>query len=108
MGRKNGLSIQWIVGYDIGMEPEYPEDTTGLPHGGLQPIPVPPEVVEEAIRTFDEKEVMEAIQEIRRGAGRKFEEFINELEGYAKSIPTRRPLESQPHLTTGRIQISAI
>ena len=43
-------------------------------------MPVPPEVIAEALRTFDEKEVVDAIQEIRAGRGLKLEDFLPELE----------------------------
>jgi hypothetical protein len=46
----------------------------------FRPIPVPPEVIEEANRTFDEQEILEGIREIRRTGGRKFEEIIQILE----------------------------
>jgi hypothetical protein len=50
----------------------------------LKPIPVPPEMIAEANRTFDEKEVMDAIQEVREGGGFKLHEFLPELEKLAR------------------------
>ncbi|WP_439620525.1 hypothetical protein [Gemmata sp.] len=52
-----------------------------------QPIPVPAEVVESALRDFDEAEVVAAIREIRAGGGRKLEEFIGDLERAARVMP---------------------
>jgi hypothetical protein len=46
----------------------------------LKPIPVPPETIEEAKRSFNERETLEAIPQIRRTGGRKFEDVIVELE----------------------------
>jgi hypothetical protein len=46
----------------------------------LKPIPVPPEIIELAKRTFNAEETIEAIREIRRTGGLKFEEIIDELE----------------------------
>lgn len=52
----------------------------------LKPVPVPPEVVAEANRTFNEKEVLEAIEEIRAGGGFKLQEFLPELEVLAHEV----------------------
>jgi hypothetical protein len=46
----------------------------------LKPIPVPPEVLDEANRTFNEEEIAEAIREIRRSGGLKFEDVIHKLD----------------------------
>lgn len=45
-----------------------------------QPVPVPPEMVELANRTFNEVEILEAVRELQVGGGRTFEEAIAELE----------------------------
>jgi hypothetical protein len=58
----------------------------------LKPIPVPPEIIEEAKRTFNEQETLEAIREIRRTGGRKFEDVIGELDA--------RPSEPNEAVTT--------
>jgi hypothetical protein len=49
----------------------------------LKPVPVPPELVAEANRTFNEKEVMEEVHEVRSGRGFKLEDFLPELEKLA-------------------------
>ena len=49
----------------------------------LKTVPVPPEVISEANRTFDEKEVVEAIDENRAGGGLKLNDFLPELEKLA-------------------------
>jgi len=72
---------------------EHEAETSTGPHSlpeELRPVPVPPEVVAEAIRTFDEKEVLEAIHEIHQGRGRKLEEFLEELEKAAMGQDTVR------------------
>lgn len=53
----------------------------------FRPIPVPPEVLDEANRTFNEEEIAEAIREIRRSGGLKFEDVIHKLDA----------LPSEPH-----------
>ena len=52
----------------------------GDPHGAPKPVPVPPDVIDEANRTFDANEVLAAIQEIRGGGGLKFEDSLTKLE----------------------------
>lgn len=59
--------------------PNDPSDI-GAPPGAPKPIPVPPEVIAEAIRTFDAKEVAEALREVREGGGLRLEDFLPELE----------------------------
>ena len=56
-----------------------PFDVDDVP-AAPNPVTVPPEVMAEANRTFDEQEVMDAIREIRDGGGFKLEEFMPELE----------------------------
>jgi hypothetical protein len=46
----------------------------------LEPVPVPAEVFDSAVRTFDENEVVKAVQEIRAGKGSKLEDFLPDLE----------------------------
>jgi len=41
---------------------------------------VPPEMIEEAIRTFDEEEWRTALREVEETGGVKFEDFIGEIE----------------------------
>lgn len=76
-----------------GEKPVRKEDPSdvGAPPGAPKPMPVPPEVIAEALRTFDEKEVVDAIQEIRAGRGLKLEDFLPELE---KLVPP--PGDSSP------------
>jgi hypothetical protein len=52
----------------------------GAPVGAPSPMPVPPEVIEEELRTFNESEILEAIEEIRSGRGLTFEEFMEKLD----------------------------
>ena len=59
--------------------PEDPSDI-GAPPGAPKPIPVTPEMIAEAIRTFDAKEAAEALREVRENGGFKLEDFLPELE----------------------------
>jgi hypothetical protein len=59
-----------------------PARSSSLP-GSPLPVTVPAEVLADAIHTFEEKEVAEAIREIRAGGGRKLDEFLPELEQIA-------------------------
>ena len=43
-------------------------------------VDVPPEVIAEAHRTFDEKEIADAIREIREGRGLRLDDFLPDLE----------------------------
>jgi hypothetical protein len=45
---------------------------------------VPPEMVEEALRTFDEKEWQANVREIEKTGGLQFEDFISEIEEIVK------------------------
>jgi hypothetical protein len=63
---------------------EDPSDA-GAPPGAPKPIAVPPEVFAEALRTFDEGEIIEGMNEIRAGRGVKLEQFLSELE---KLVPS--------------------
>ena len=64
----------------------------GAPPGAPSPIEVPPEVIAEAQRTFNEAEILEAIQEIRAGRGVTFEEVMEELNSLCyDSKDTTRP-----------------
>jgi hypothetical protein len=49
----------------------------------LKPFPIPPEIIEEAKRTFNEKELLEEIQEVRSSGGLKLEDFLPGLEKLA-------------------------
>ena len=51
----------------------------GAPPGAPSPIEVPPEVIAEAQRTFNEAEIVEAIREIRAGRGVTFEDIMEKL-----------------------------
>src|SRR5438128_2200613 len=55
----------------------------GAPQDAPKPVAVPPEVIAEANRTFDENEIVETIREIRAGGGSKLEDFLPELEKFA-------------------------
>lgn len=43
-------------------------------------VPVPPEVIEQALREFNEAEVLAAIREIQQTGGRSLDDFYAELE----------------------------
>jgi hypothetical protein len=47
--------------------------------------PIPPEILEWARQTFDEKEFLADIREIEATGGVRLEEFIAELEARARS-----------------------
>lgn len=51
----------------------------GTSPGTPKPIPVPPEVIVEALREFDEKEILESIRGMLEGDARKIEDFLPEL-----------------------------
>ena len=54
----------------------------GCPHCGLGLLgeKVPPDLLEWARQTFDEKEYLVGVEEIRRTGGLRFEDFIGEVE----------------------------
>jgi hypothetical protein len=52
----------------------------GAPPGAPKPVPVPPEILEAAIRDFNEAEIVEAIQELRREGGYQLKDIIPTLE----------------------------
>ena len=57
------------------------EDDQKPDKGAPFPIyPVPPEVMEEARRTFNLEEWLAGIEEIQRTGGRTFDEFFPEIE----------------------------
>ena len=45
--------------------------------------PVPPELAEEFLRTFDEAEYLAAVRELERTGGLRLEDFIDEIERIA-------------------------
>ncbi|HEV3387342.1 MAG TPA: hypothetical protein VG097_21160 [Gemmata sp.] len=53
----------------------------GAPPGAPKPIPVPPEIVEAALRDFNEEEILKAIEELRRDGGYQLEDILPFLEG---------------------------
>lgn len=62
----------------------------GAAHAALQTEPIPPEILEEAVRSFNEAEILEAINEIHNGGGRGLEEFLPDLERIASQHPPQR------------------
>ena len=51
---------------------------------GWVPDPVPPDLLEEMRRTFNEEEFLADVREIERTGGVKFEDFIGEIEEMVK------------------------
>jgi hypothetical protein len=52
----------------------------GAPAGAPKPVPVPLEILSEAMATINEEELLKEIHEIRSGKGRKLEDFVQELQ----------------------------
>lgn len=61
----------------------------GAPPGAPKPVPVPPEVFEAAIRDFNDAEIVEAIQELRRDGGYELKDILPALETAIKKNATR-------------------
>jgi hypothetical protein len=57
----------------------------GAPSGAPKPIPVPPEVIAEALREFNETEIIEAIRELKRGGGYQLKDILPKLESAIES-----------------------
>ena len=55
-----------------------PQDTPKYPDV-YEKIPVPPEVIEEALRTFNEAEILEGMREIQEGKGLTWEQVAERL-----------------------------
>ncbi len=55
--------------------------------------PVPPEVIEEFRRTFNEEELLREIREMEAGRAYKLEDFIGELEEIAQRADGSPPRE---------------
>ena len=58
----------------------------GAPPDAPQPVAVPPEVIAEANRTFDEAEIADALREIRGGGGFQLQDFFPDLEKLAHAL----------------------
>lgn len=56
--------------------PPLPDDLSRYRHK----IPVPPEIIEQALRDFNEAEILAELEEVRRTGGVSSEEFLRELE----------------------------
>jgi predicted transcriptional regulator len=67
-----------------------PQDTPKYPDV-FEKIPVPPEVIEEALRTFNEAEILEALREIQEGKGLTYEESLARLRRLAAKADPAQP-----------------
>jgi hypothetical protein len=50
----------------------------------LHPVPVPPEVLEEALRQYSGEEIVAAARELRQSGGFELSDFLHELEAAAR------------------------
>jgi hypothetical protein len=57
----------------------------GAPAGAPKPIPVPHEVIAEALNDFNEAEIIEAIQELRKNGGYQLKDILPRRETAIKS-----------------------
>lgn len=62
-----------------------PQDTPKYPDV-YEKIPVPPEYIEDALRTFDEAEILEALREVQEGKGLTPEEVLASLRKAAAEV----------------------
>ena len=76
----------WDQSGDAGPQGRDDPSDVGAPPGAPKPVPVPPEILAEAIATINEAEIAEAIREIRAGRGRSFDDFIGELDSLVDVI----------------------
>jgi hypothetical protein len=51
----------------------------------FEKVPVPPEVIEWALKNFNEEEVLEELRQIRETGGLKLSDFLPELEAIANA-----------------------
>ena len=76
----------WEQSGDGGPQRRDDPSDVGAPPGAPKPVPVPPEILAEAIATINEAEIAEAIREIRAGRGRSFDDFIDELDALLTAL----------------------
>jgi hypothetical protein len=57
------------------------------PAGAPKPIPVPPEMVAEALREFNDSEITQAIGELRRDGGYQINDILPRLELQTEAAP---------------------
>ena len=72
----------WEQSGDAGPQRHHDPFDEGAP----KPVPVPPEMLAEAMATINEAEIAEEIREIRAGRGRSFDDFIGELDSLVAKL----------------------